>query len=197
MKRENRNDDHLRWQEISREDRFQTPIFSLVHSLRRSPSGRESSYYLLDSPDWVNIVAITPDEAGRDCFVMVRQFRHGSMRVGLEFPGGVVDPGEEPSRAIVRELQEETGYRADSIRLIGSINPNPAFMSNSCYTYLAESVRLNGPTDPDLDEHIDVELVPVEELLDGTRDDEFEHAMMRVALDFYRAVAGERLSGKG
>ena len=179
-------DQHLLWAEVDRENLVRTPVFTLVRSRRRSPTGFESDYFVVDSPDWVNIVATTEDARGRRCFIMVRQFRHGSMRVSLEFPGGVVDAGEKPERAIAREFREETGYDAGSIKLIGSVNPNPALMGNRCYTYFADSVRFVGPPAPESDEYLEVELVPVNDLVSGTRDTEFDHAMMHVALRFYR-----------
>lgn len=188
--RKTSDDDHLRWAEIDREKLQETPIFSLVRSRRRSPAGTESIYFLMDAPDWVNIVAITADESGRKSFIMVRQYRHGSHRVSLEFPGGVVDPGEDQASAITRELREETGYDAEDVTLIGSVNPNPAFMNNRCYTYCAQSARHVSALDLDHDEYLEVELVPVEELLGGSRDTEFDHAMMHVALRFYQEWNG-------
>ncbi|TVR69955.1 MAG: NUDIX hydrolase [Spirochaetaceae bacterium] len=180
-----RKDDHLRWTEVDRRILVQTPIFRLVSSTRSSPEGNESDYYLITSPDWVNIVALTRDKDDRECFVMVRQFRHGNKQISIEFPGGVVDPGEDPARAVTRELLEETGYRAERILHLGSINPNPAIMDNRCHTYLAETVEHVADLSPDGDEFLEVELVPVRDLSAGKRGREFDHAMMHVALRFY------------
>lgn len=181
---ENKGKDHrLEWTDVESETVVDAHVFSLVKSRRRSNDGREAWYFTLASPDWVNVVATTTDEAGRECFVMVRQFRHGSMRISLEFPGGVVDPGEDPAQAVVRELAEETGYVAESVYLAGSVNPNPALMGNRVYTYIARGVRPSGSQNLDHNEIIDVELVPIEDL--SSRNDEFDHAMMHVALSFY------------
>jgi 8-oxo-dGTP pyrophosphatase MutT (NUDIX family) len=181
-----KNESHLLWEEDNRNTLVDTPVFSLVRSRRRAADGREADYYVMEAPDWANIVALTTDEAGREAFVMVRQFRHGSMQVSLEFPGGVVDEGEDPLAAVTRELTEETGYVAKEVVLLGSVNPNPALMGNRCYTYLAEDCHHPGHgQDLDDNEIIDVELVPVEELIEGRRNGEFDHAMMHVALEFY------------
>jgi 8-oxo-dGTP pyrophosphatase MutT (NUDIX family) len=89
----------------------------------------------------VNIVALT--DAGK--MVMVRQWRAGTREVGLEMPGGMVDPGESPLHAAERELIEETGYRASKWTALGSVDPNPAIQSNRCHTFLAEgAVRVGG-----------------------------------------------------
>lgn len=176
---------HLRWQEDRRERLLDAVVFSVDKSVQRGPEGRSAEYYLLNTPDWGNVVAVTEDEKGRECFVMVRQFRHGSMNVSLEFPGGVIDPGEDPKEASARELTEETGYIAEELTLIGEINPNPAFMNNSCYTYLARGLHRKQDQDLDENEVIDVELVPVDSIK-VDREGSFFHAMMVVALHFYQ-----------
>jgi len=65
-------------------------------------------FYILESRDWINIIPLTDDHQ----VVMIRQYRHGSREVTLEIPGGLVDPGDTPKKAAVRELLEETGYQA-------------------------------------------------------------------------------------
>ncbi|MFW6251414.1 MAG: NUDIX hydrolase [Alkalispirochaetaceae bacterium] len=175
---------HLRWKERRRERLLDAAVFSVDKSIQEGPEGRSAEYFLLNTPDWGNVVALTTDEQGRECFVMVRQFRHGNMKVSLEFPGGVIDPGEDPKEATARELAEETGYTSEEFTLIGEIYPNPAFMNNVCYTYLARGLRRIRDQNLDENEVIDVELVPVDSItvdLQGS----FFHAMMVVALHFY------------
>ncbi len=178
-------DHHLHWTEIERDTVLEAKIYRIDRSHRRAADGRSAHYYVMESPDWANVVALTRDEAGRDCFVMVRQFRHGTMNVSLEFPGGVVDPGESPRDAVERELLEETGYRAESFVQLGAVHPNPALMSNRCYTFLAKEAAPAEVQSLDANEIIDVELVPVEELAADRRRPEFDHAMMLVAYHLF------------
>src|SRR5580698_1743711 len=66
-------------------------IFKLRSDVKISPrTGKEHDFYVLDSVDWVNVIAVTPDQK----LVMVEQYRHGSKTVELEVPGGMMDPQE-------------------------------------------------------------------------------------------------------
>lgn len=177
--------EHLVWTEVQRERIADGHVFDLIRSRRRSQDGREADYYVIESSDWANIIALTPDEEGRECFVMVRQFRQGANQVCLEFPGGVVDAGEGVEEAIVRELREETGYEATEVAQIGALNPNPALFGNTVYTYFARNVTPVAKQELDANEIIDVALIPVADLLDGHHEHEFHHAIMVAALSFY------------
>ena len=88
--------------------------------------------FVLDTNDWVNVLAITPNRE----LVLVRQFRYGSQEYSLEPPGGVIEKGEDPVLAGMRELSEETGYVGTDPQLIGNARPNAAILSNKCHFVL-------------------------------------------------------------
>lgn len=173
-------DAHLHWSVLAERTHISTPIFSLLERRQRAADGREATYYTLRSPDWGNVLALTED--GRA--VMVRQYRHGSEAVSLEFPGGVLEAGESPIDGAAREFREETGWTFDSIEAIGNANPNPAMMMNRVHFFVAHGARPGGAQELDRNEVIDVELVLLDDLYNGARPD-FDNALMFVTLAFY------------
>ena len=106
---------------------------------RHPQNGKEGEFYYLDSRDWVIVVART--RSGQ--IVMVRQFRWGSDELSWELPGGIIDKGEDPVEAGLRELAEETGYVAKTGRLIGGCQPNPAILNNHAHIVFAEDAELS------------------------------------------------------
>jgi 8-oxo-dGTP pyrophosphatase MutT (NUDIX family) len=134
---------------------LKTPIFDLREGDAIHPrTGIRRTYYVLQTPAYVNVVALTTEAR----IVLVRQWRHGTRDIGLELPAGLVDPGEAPETAAARGLLEETGYVAARLTLIGQVQPNPAHQDNVLYTVLAEGC-VPGPEGMRLDDGEDIEVV--------------------------------------
>jgi ADP-ribose pyrophosphatase len=145
-----------------------TKLFRLeVHQRTEDSTGRTGTFFVLDAPNWINVIAITTD--GK--FILVEQFRHGTERNELEIVGGLVDRNEDPRDAALRELREETGYvptKTSRIELIGTVHPNPAFLTNSCYTFLVTDCSLEH--EQSLDEHERIKVSTVTEADSGRID---------------------------
>ena len=137
--------------------------------------------FVFACPDWCNVIAETPEGE----LVLVWQFRYGTDEMSLEVPGGVIDPGEEPIDAARRELEEETGYTAESFELVSGGEPNPALQGNRCFTYLARSARLTAKTAFDDLEDLETVIVPASELASLIDDRVIRHALVVVALEVY------------
>ena len=152
-------------------------IFRVETRVADGPSGPHP-VVRLDTADWVNIVAVTPDG---DC-VLVRQHRFGIEEVTVEIPGGIIDPGEEPLAAGMRELREETGFGGGTWHPLGYVHPNPAIQTNKTWMFLAEGVMPVGAQEPDPHEDIQVELASVEEVGFLLRAGVISHALAVVAL---------------
>jgi ADP-ribose pyrophosphatase len=157
-----------------------------VNTTHTRTQGPPTDFHLLESPDWVNVVAITSNDQGIPCFVLVRQFRPGAKTTALEFPGGLVDPGEDPEAAASRELLEETGYQSSSMTLIGQTNPNPSFMTNRMYTYFTDHVKGGYELNLDHNEVLEPVLVPVNSILSGSVPEFYVNGIMLIALGWYR-----------
>ncbi len=127
---------------------------------------------------WANIVALT--KTGE--VVLVRQYRHGVCDVLLEFPGGVVEDGEDAVDGAKRELLEETGYKASEMIQIAKLYPNPALQTNTLYCFLALDAEKVSDQNLDAGEDIEVHLMPFDELIGMAKRGEFHHALMNAVL---------------
>ena len=154
-------------------------VFAVSESTSICPrTENEHNFFFIETADWVNIVPITID----DEVVFVRQFRHGSEEISLEIPGGMVDPGEDPQVAAVRECLEESGYQAGSVASLGVLNPNPALFPNKLHTYVARQCEVIGEIANTSTEHTEVELVPMKDLPGLLQSGAIDHALVAATL---------------
>jgi len=147
-------------------------------TLRNPRTGGELRRTVLETPDWVNVVAFTPERR----LVVVRQFRFGPRQVTTEIPGGVIDRGEDAEHAARRELREETGYTAPRWTLLGSVEPNPAFHDNVCHHWLAEDAVPTHPLELDPGEDIVVDTLSEDEVRSAIRSGTVRHSLVISAL---------------
>lgn len=164
-------------------------VFQLRQDTRRSPrTGRQHTFFVLETGDWINVVPVTPDNK----IVLIRQFRHGTEEVTLEIPGGMVDEGEAPESSARRELLEETGYAAEELVHIGTVTPNPAILNNRCHTFLARSAVHVAEPAMDGSEDIAVELVDASDVPALITSGQISHALVIAAFYFYSQYGAGR-----
>ena len=146
-------------------------IFNVDRLRVELPDGRVAIRDVVRHPGAVAIVALTED--GRIC--LVRQYRTALGRVTVEIPAGKLAPGEDPLECAGRELLEETGMSAEKIAFLTTIATSDGFCDELIHIYMATGLEFSR-SDPDADEFINVDLVPLEELVDAVLDGRIEDA---------------------
>lgn len=189
------DDGRLDWEETSRQPVLDCPIFTAYRSERRAGHNRaggraqSGTFFILDARDWVTVVPVVKTGRGLDAFLMVRQYRHGIERVTLEFPAGMVEPGEPPELAARRELAEETGHGATSLTLAASMGAAPAFMTNWCHVFVATDLKVLGAPSLDDGERLEAVTVPVTEVVAGIGTGELVNSVTAMSLYCYLRFA--------
>jgi 8-oxo-dGTP pyrophosphatase MutT (NUDIX family) len=147
------------------------------------PDGRIlEPYYVIEVPDWTNMVVITKDER----IVLVKQYRHALGTTTLELPGGILEKGELPMASAIREMQEETGYVSGDVEFLMQISPNPALNNNTAYFFLARNAEKLSNTNFDPYEEIIIETYSKEELKLLLNEGKLQHGVQQGAI--YQAM---------
>ena len=150
---------------------------------RHPQKSDDNEFHYIDSSDWVIVIARTL----ADELILIRQFRCGINALSWELPGGIIDAGENPITAGLRELREETGYNAENGKYIGCCRPNPAIMNNQCHFVFADKATPDAAgTDWDEHEEIEVRILPEKEVFEWAREQTIEHALALTGLLYYQ-----------
>ena len=170
----------LLWKEEKRTVLLETKVFAVTERTSISPDGTSGQYIVNEAKDWVIVIP-----CDKENFLMVRQWRHGEQKLSVEFPGGVIETGEEPEKAALRELKEETGCTPGKLTFLGSMNPNPALFANHVFMYCAEELSFSGQQHLDADEYVHYREISQHEVFEKMGTGEFCHALMASALTLF------------
>lgn len=174
------------WKLLGSEPVADCRIFKVRKDATVSPrTGTTHQMYVLEQPDWVNVIPLTADNH----VVMIEQWRHGTRTIELETPGGLLDAGETVEACARRELREETGDEADQMIRLGTVHPNPSFQGNTQHYLLATDCRKAGELDLDHAEDIAVQTVPLADVPEMIRTGQITHGIVIGAfyfLELYR-----------
>lgn len=172
---ENAVDNKRKWEILESKYLIKRPWLTARLDRVKLPDGRiNPEYYVLEYPDWVNVIAITRD--GK--FIMERQFRHAAGLTCFELPCGVMEEGETPIEAAKRELLEETGYGNGTWKKIMTISANPSTTTNMTHCFVATDVELISSQNLDATEDLTVHLLDKKDVKDLLHNNQIVQALM-------------------
>lgn len=162
------------WKLLKTEYLVDAPWLKVAKETCKLPNGKViDDFYTLWQPDWVLILARTAE--GK--WVMTEQYRHGTGKIALEFPAGIIDKGETPEQAAIRELQEECGYKAATAKYLGAFPVNPDRHRGVFHVVFIDGVVKGGCTHFDSTEDIESLELSDEDLQKKMADGIFNHPL--------------------
>ncbi|MBU5677545.1 NUDIX hydrolase [Alkaliphilus sp. MSJ-5] len=144
------------------------------------PDKKYSKREIVEHPGAVGIIPITSDKK----IILVKQFRKPVEDILLEIPAGKIEPKEEPYICALRELEEETGFKTDTVEKLLEFYTTPGFSNEIIHIYLAENLK-EGIANPDEDENIDVVELSIEEAMEKINIGEIKDAKTIIAILTY------------
>ncbi|WP_211745111.1 NUDIX hydrolase [Paenibacillus sp. Marseille-Q4541] len=142
---------------VSTEPVFEGKVVSLQVDTVTLPNGQTGTREIIRHPGAVAVLAVRGDR-----MLVVDQYRQALGRTELEIPAGKLDPGEDPEEAAKRELREETGFRAGSLKPLPAFYTSPGFADEVIYLYMADELK-EGEMELDEDEFLEVSEITLDE----------------------------------
>jgi ADP-ribose pyrophosphatase len=165
---------------------FEGPLFSVVRSKLREPSGRTGIRDVIKHSGSVVILAVDETDKKDPIVIMEQQYRLTAGQYLWELPAGRREPGEASLAAAKRELIEETGYRAKSWKKLVRFYASPGFLGEWMEIWLARGIRA-GEAEPEFDEHIHIVPTRLSVLLKRVREGKIMDGKSIIGLSIYDA----------
>lgn len=176
--------DKRKWKVLESGYLFKRPWLTVRCETIQLPNGNiNKEYYILEYPDWINIIAITKEKQ----FIFIRQYRHGIQQTSYELCAGVCEKGEPPLISAQRELLEETGYgKGDWIEYM-KISANPSTMTNLTHCFIATELEKIAPQQLEDTEDLTVHLLSIDEVKELLTSDQIKQSLHAAPLWKYIA----------
>jgi ADP-ribose pyrophosphatase len=177
--------EELAWETLYGETAYMCPGFDIQHERVRLPDGTETDFDYLSESESVVVIPFTPDGD----VVVIEEWRQAVKRVNRGFPAGGVeaDDADDLATTARRELEEETGYRAETVTHLTSVEPANGISDAVFHYFVAEGCEPSGEQDLDHNESIQVTTTEFEDLRAAVRDDEMRDGRTAMGVLYYAA----------
>ncbi len=162
---------------------FESWRFRVIRQRHRTPDGVEHVRDTVQHPGAVTIIPMVDDEH----VCLIRNYRLAVDQHLIELPAGTLEPNEPPEVTAARELEEETGYRAERIEKLHAFYMSPGILNERMHLYVATGLSA-GPTNMDAGEEIENLVVPWGEALAMAKDGRIQDAKSLVGILLYEQV---------
>lgn len=179
--------DSLSWETLDSETGYSCPGFDVRTERVRLPDGTESTFDSVDEPAAAVVLGFTPDEK----VIVIEEWRQAVKRTNRGLPAGTLESNEDPETAARRELEEETGYVADRIEPLTTVEPLNGLANSIHHHFVAYGCRPTGERDLDENESIRVETMAYDELLAALANDDLRDGRSALCLLHYECFGGE------
>jgi ADP-ribose pyrophosphatase len=153
----------------------------------RTVDGRISTREIIVHDEVITVVPVDSE----DNILLVKQYRRPAGKELLEIPAGGIDPGEDAEAAVIREMQEETGYRPRKIERLCGFYSSPGFCTEYLILYLATALEASRLYAEDT-EAIELVRVPADEIADLIASGKIEDAKSIAGLLYYLQYCRKR-----
>jgi len=178
--------DSRKWKVLESEYLFKRPWLTVRCETIQLPNGNiNKEYYVLEYPDWINIIAITKEKE----FIFIRQYRHGIGETNYELCAGVCEKEDaSPLVSAQRELLEETGYGKGNWEEYMVISANPSTMTNITHCFIATDLEKIADQQLEETENLTVHLLSLEEVKQLLLTDQIKQSLHAAPLWKYLAM---------